>query len=110
MGCRDLTLKFLELSFSIDFIIREIPQGENEETTPFARSQKSSWSRSGFTDDVPAEAAQAMQKIHDESISENIRKLIFELRVGLFENAAAPITATKSDKTYKIGGLTILVA
>jgi hypothetical protein len=91
-------------------MIRDIPQGEKDEATPFARSQKSSRSRSGVDDDVPAAAAQAIQKTQVESISENIRKLTFELRVGLFEKAAAPMPATKSDKAYIIGVLKILVA
>lgn len=100
-GFIDLILSLLRLLLPTDFIIRDIPQGENEDTTPFARSQKSSWSRSGFPGAVPIATAQAMQKIQEESISENTRKLLFEPRVGLFEKAAAPTPATKSDKAYR---------
>lgn len=106
-GCSDFILSFGDPFSPTDFMIRDIPQGEKDEATPFARSQKSSRSRSGVDDDVPAAAAQAIQKTQVESISENIRKLTFELRVGLFEKAATPMPATKSDKAYIIGGLKI---
>lgn len=108
IGCSALRLNFEGADFPTEFIIRDIPQGEKDDTTPFARSQKSSLSRFVFGDAAPVAMAQAMQKIHDESISENTRKLLFELRVGLFENAATPTPATKSDNVYKICGLTNL--
>ncbi len=101
-GCSDWKLEVEDLFFPTELIIKDIPQGENEETTPFARSQKSSLSRSILPFSEPVSTAHATQKIQLDRISEKSRKLLFELRLGLFENAAAPTPATNTDKAYKI--------
>jgi hypothetical protein len=80
----------------IEFIIKEIPHGENDDTVAFARSQKSRFSRSRPPDSEPVAAAHAMQKIHAARIDENTKKLLFELRLGLAESAAAPTPKTSS--------------
>ena len=92
-----MTFDLGEFLFPMEFIIREIPQGESEDTAPFARSQKASFSRSGFSVAEPVATADAMQKIHAESIRENVKKLLFEPLLGLFESAAAPTPATNRD-------------
>lgn len=102
-GCRDFSAEIDLFLRSTELMIREIPQGEKEETTALARSQKSSLLSSWAE---PAAIAQATQKIHEERMRENTRKLLFELRLGLFENATAPTPATNSDKAYVICGLT----
>jgi hypothetical protein len=102
IGLSDVILNLGEVFCPIDFISRDIPQGENDDTAPFARSQKSSCSKSVLLDAEPVATAQAMQKIQDESISEKIRKLLFEPRVGLFDSAVTPMPATKSDNAYRI--------
>ena len=80
----------------IEFIIKEIPHGENDDTAAFARSQKSSFSRSGPPDSEPTATAHAMQKFHTARIDENTKKLLFDLRLGLVESAVAPTAKTIS--------------
>jgi len=101
-GCSDWKFELEGLLFPTELIIKDIPQGENEETTPFARSQKSSFARSILPFAEPVATAHATQKIQLDRIREKTRKLLLELRLGLFENAAAPTPATNTDKAYKI--------
>lgn len=108
-GCSDFSICPGGGLLPIEFIIKEIPHGENDDTAAFARSQRSSFSRSRPLESEPAAAAHAMQKIHAARIDENTKKLLFDLRLGLVESAVAPTPKTSSARAKKSWGLTARV-